>query len=86
MKKLFFAVLCFALAGCVAIPVDDSGYYYPYYGYYSYYGPYSYGYLGPDVNIFYSGFYGGHGYRDRDDFRGGGHDVFRGVRRGEERR
>ncbi|MDA8428586.1 MAG: hypothetical protein M0T70_04960 [Geobacteraceae bacterium] len=83
MKKFLPIVLCLVLAGCVAIPVDDSGYYYPDYGYY---GPYSYSYPGPDVNIFYSGFYGGRGYRDRDVFRGGDRDEFRGGRRGEERR
>jgi hypothetical protein len=56
MKKLLLISVAFMLAGCVAYPVYDEGYYYPDYG------PYPYGYVRPDVNVFVSGFHGGHGF------------------------
>jgi hypothetical protein len=57
MKKfLILTIVSLMVAGCVAVPVYDSGYYYPYYG------PYPY-YAGPEVSIFVPGFHGGHGFR-----------------------
>jgi len=73
MKKLLFLIIVsLMLTGCVAVPVYDSGYY-------PYYGPYPYGYVGPEVNVFVSGFHGGHGFRGGHDFRGG--HGFHGGRR-----
>jgi hypothetical protein len=66
MKKLLFmAIVSLLLTGCVAVPVYDSGYYNPYYG------PYPYGYVGPEVGVFVSGFHGGHGFHGRHAFHGG---------------
>jgi hypothetical protein len=59
MKKLLLIFVAFMLSGCVAYPLYDDGYYPDY-------GPYPYGYVGPNVNLFVSGFHGGH------DFHGGG--------------
>jgi len=72
MKKLLFLIsLTIALAGCVALPVYDSGYDYPYYD------SYPYGYAGPNVNLFLSGGYYGHGHGGGGHWggghRGGGH-------------
>ena len=62
MKKLLVLVLVsLMLAGCVAVPVYDSGYYsyYPY----PYYRPYPYAYWGPEVSVFFGpSFHGGHGH------------------------
>lgn len=84
MKLLFLTIVSLMLAGCVAVPVYDSGYY-------PYYGPYSYGYFGPDISVFVPvfpgghGFHGGRGFRGGHDFRGGGGfrsgGSFRGGRR-----
>jgi hypothetical protein len=76
MKKLLLVIVALMLAGCVAVPVYDDGYYYPSYGYYGPY-PYPYGFVGPDVTFFVSGFHGGHGFRGGHGFHGGGHG-FRG--------
>jgi len=69
-KRLFLISVLLLLTGCVAVPVYDSGYYYP-----DYYGSYPYGYVSPGVNVFVSGrYYGGHGfYGGRHGFHGGGH-------------
>ena len=69
MKKLLFLIsLMIMLSGCVAIPAYDDGYSYPDYG------PYSYGYVGPNVNLFVSDFHGGHGFHHGGrGFHGGGH-------------
>ena len=66
MKKLLLIGVVLMLAGCMAIPVYDDGYYY------SGCGPYSCPYAGPDVDLFISGFYGGH------HFHGGGHGFHSG--------
>lgn len=57
-----FAVM---LSGCIAVPVYDSGYYYPYYA------PYHYFYAGPEVSIFVPGFHGGAGFHRGPVFEGG---------------
>ena len=55
MKKLLALLLvALTLAGCVAVPVYDSGYYYPYYG------PYPYVYWGPEVSVFFAPGHQGH--------------------------
>lgn len=80
MKKLLLICAALMLAGCVAYPVYDDGYYYPYpYGYYGYG---YYGFVEPDVHIFVSGGYAGHGFRGfhgSHGFYGSGHG--RGGRR-----
>ncbi len=56
MKKLLLlTVMVMILGGCVVYP--------DYYGYYDtdYYG-YPYGYVGPNINLYYSHMYSGHGY------------------------
>ena len=54
------------LAGCVAVPVYDYGYYYPDYG------AYPYAYVGPNMNFYVSGFHDGYGYRGGSyGYRGG---------------
>lgn len=67
MKKLLFMIFAsLMLSGCVAVPVYDSGYYYPFYV------PYSYFYAGPEISVFVPGFRGGHSHDFRGgDFRGG---------------
>lgn len=65
MKKLLLICVALLLAGCVAVPAYDDGYYYPAYG------PYPYDYWGPDVFIV-SGFHG-HRFHDRGFHRGGFH-------------
>jgi len=65
MKKLLLVLIGLMLAGCVAVPVYDYGYYSPHYG------PYPYAYAGPDVNVYFPGYYGGHVFR-------GGHGYYRG--------
>ncbi len=65
MKKLLLILVAFMLAGCVAYPLYDDGYYYPSYG------PYPYGYWGSDVSIFVSDFHGGHGYHRGGNYYGG---------------
>jgi hypothetical protein len=72
------------VTGCVAVPVYESGYY-P-----SYYGPYPYAYVGPELNVFVTGFHvrrfvheahfihNGRGFHNGGGFRGG--SGFRGVR------
>ncbi len=65
MKKLLVLIVALIslLGGCVVYP-----------GYYDeYYRPYPdgyYGYVEPDLHVFY---YGGHGFHDGDGFRRGGH-------------
>ena len=59
MKRLLLISVALMMTGCVAVPVYESGYYYPYY-----YGPYPYGYPGPEVNVFVSGFHGRHFFHD----------------------
>jgi len=87
MKRLLFlTIVSLVLAGCVAFPVYDSGYYYPYY-----YAPYPY-YAGPEISVFVPlrhgghAFHGGHGFRGGDSFRGSGGfrggDGFRGGQGG----
>jgi hypothetical protein len=77
MKRLLFLILVsLMVAGCVAVPVYDEGYYYPYYG------PYPYYYMGPEVSVFVPVFhdgFGSHGFRGGGGFRGG--HGFRGGRR-----
>ena len=86
MKRLLFLIIfSLILTGCVAFPVYDSGYYYPYYA------PYSYGYVGSEVSVFVPVFHGRHSFHGGHGFRGGhsfsgGHDFrggqsFRGGRR-----
>ena len=91
MKKLLLIFVALMLAGCVAFPVNDYGYNYPYYGsyYWPYYGSYPFGYVRSDINFFYPGFYGGNVFRgDGHNFRGGDHGFrggdngFRGGDRG----
>jgi len=60
---LVLIIVSLMVTGCVAIPVYDEGYYYPYYG------PYPYGYVWPEVSVFVSGSHGGHGFH-------GGHSGF----------
>ena len=75
MKKLLFlTIVSLMLAGCVAVPVYDSGYY-PYYGPY----PYPYSYVGPEVSVFFPVFHGGHGFGGGHGFHGG--NGFHGGRR-----
>ncbi|MDD2539441.1 MAG: hypothetical protein PHH28_00165 [Desulfuromonadaceae bacterium] len=62
MKRLLVLIVALIslLAGCVVYPGYYDGYYRPYpYGYY--------GYVEPDLNVF---FYGGHGYHDGHGYRG----------------
>ena len=48
MKKFLALILVvLTLAGCVAVPVYDDGYYYPYYS------RYPYVYWGPEVSVFF---------------------------------
>jgi hypothetical protein len=72
MKRLLMLIaVSLMLAGCVAFPAYDSGYDYSGYDNPGY-GPY--GYASPNVNLFVSGFHGGHGFRgEGHDFQGGGH-------------
>lgn len=79
MKKLLFlTIVALMLTGCVAVPMYDNGYYYPYYG------PYPY-FAGPEISVFvpvFHGrhvFHGGHGFHGGEGFRGG--RGFRGSRR-----
>jgi hypothetical protein len=69
MKKLLFLiVVTLMLSGCVVYP----GYYDGYYdsGYYSY----PYGYVSPNLNLYFSNFHGGRGFhRGGHDFHHGGH-------------
>lgn len=82
MKKLLLIIVALMLAGCVAVPVYDGGYNYPYSGYYGPYPyPYPYVYGGPDVTFFVSGFHGGRGFHRSHVFHGGGRG-FSGVRGG----
>ena len=71
MKRVLALILVsLVLTGCVAIPVYDDAYYpYSYYGPY----PYYYGYVQPEVSVFFgSGFYGhSHGYYGGHGFHGG---------------
>jgi len=84
-KLLLMTIASLLLAGCVAVPVYDNGYY-PYHDPYAYgyYGPYSYGYVWPEVSVFVPlfpethVFHGGHGFSGGRGFGGGG---FRGGRR-----
>lgn len=82
MKKILAAgALALALGGCVAVPVDQSGYYTPAYGYYDpypypYYG-YGFGYApyywGPPVIVAGGFFYRGHHGSGRHWGDGGRH-------------
>ena len=86
-RTLFLIVVSLLLTGCVAFPVYDDGYDYPYYSPH----PYGYGYVNPGVNVFFSGGHGGHsfhggrgshggqGFRSGYGFYRGGHG-FRGGR------
>jgi len=68
MKKMLLLIsLLTMLSGCIAVPVYDTGYNYPYYG------SYPYGYVGPNVDLFLSGGYYGHGYHHGGGHWGGGH-------------
>lgn len=72
MKKLLLVFVLIMLAGCVAFPGYDDGYYYPY-------GTYPYGYVGSNVNLFVSNFNGRHHFHDGGhDFRGGAGHGFHG--------
>lgn len=65
MKSLLLlAVVSLAVAGCVAVPVYDGGYY-------PYYGPYPYAYVGSETHIFVPVIHGGHGFRGGHGFHGG---------------
>lgn len=65
MKKLLILIIVSQiLAGCIAVPVYDSGYY-------PYNGPYHYYYTGPGVSVFVPGFYGGYRFHGGHGFRGG---------------
>jgi len=67
MKKLLFlTIVSLMMAGCVAVPVYDNGYY-PYYGPY----PYPYAFVGPEVSVFVPVFHGGHRFHVGHEFRGG---------------
>jgi hypothetical protein len=68
MKRLLLISVALMLAGCVAYPVYNDGYYYPDYG------PYPYGYVGPNVSLYVSNFHGGHGFHGGSHgFHGGSH-------------
>lgn len=67
MKKLFVLIAAsLILTGCVVYPGYDYGYNYPDYG------SYPYGYVGPNVNLSFSNFHGGHSHGGGHGFRGGG--------------
>ncbi len=75
-RILVLIIVSLMLTGCVAVPVYDNGYYYPY-PYYGYYGPYPYVY-GPEVSVFFgSGFhdhgFNHHGFVGGHGFHGGRH-------------
>lgn len=69
MKLILTTIASLALAGCVAVPVYDSGY-----RYYTPYYPYPYVYSGPEISVFVplhgGGHRGGHRYYGG---HGGGH-------------
>lgn len=68
MKKiLYLTIVSLMLTGCVAVPVYDSGYYYPYQRPYA--SPYLY--VGPDITVFVPGVHFGHGYYGSYGFHGG---------------
>jgi hypothetical protein len=67
MKKFMLLIsLITLLSGCVAVPVYDSGYDYPYYD------SYPYGYVGPNVNLFFTNGHYGHGFNHGGGFHHGG--------------
>lgn len=66
MKTLLILIsISFMVAGCVAVPVYDSGYYGPAYYGPAYYAPYPYPYpyyLAPEISVVVPVFRGGHGF------------------------
>jgi len=77
IRLLMLISVSLMLAGCVAYPAYDSGY-----GGYDYpgYGPY--GYVSPNVNVFFSSSHGRHGFHgEGHGFHGEGHNFHGGMRR-----